>query len=104
MIRRPKFFMEKRSEWNLGDTILLRETKQPYKIYHIETQLNDFGMIYSMGLNEDGNIGLSPTKYVVYPLLYMDKYFINLGNSKYWKVLYGTKSKDDTNVLSSKSK
>jgi hypothetical protein len=80
--------MEKRSNWKIGDIICKKETLELYEVADI-IQQSDYTAIHIENLTT--KLGMS------YPLLFMDKYFTHLGNSKYWKVLYGTKNKNSTN-------
>jgi hypothetical protein len=83
--------MEKNDNWAVGDYILDKDKDRINKIVGIRKGEHSTDI-----LSIDIKTGFG----VADPLLFMHRYWINLGNSKYWEILYGTKGKNDTNIIS----
>lgn len=66
--------MEKRNNWNIGDLILELHSNKMYKIYGIKNDTDRFSIVEMRNIK-------SYWDYNTYPLLYMDKYFKNLGKT-----------------------
>lgn len=98
MPKQQRSSMEKSDSWNVGDIVESKE-KGPRSLYEImEIRLESDG---SKRVFCESIDSVNIDRVVDY-LMYMDKFWVNLGNSKYWKVLYGPKGKDSTNKLSDK--